>query len=236
MVAPSVGSLTGIKDPTAIGPGVPPRADRKTIEWNLWGISFVGLTIGIAAVGLALGLLIAWEPIAESAPFWSVLGFYALLARPRFFGRRHVRSLVAGFVLASLGLLAYGVLVALPSSATPADLFRAELAGSSAFVVLGCAAVYLALRGMMDHRENAIALAGLMIAAVVQVVIVMVVLTAIDAATAAASVASLEGARSLWGQVGALNMIPLAFLIAAAEILYWRLHRTYLPGVSLLEA
>lgn len=202
--------------------------DRRRVRRSLWGITFVGLGLGLSVVGLLLG---SGGSLASGGPFWCVFGFAFLVASPEFFGKRHRLSVLLAVGVGMAALVAYSLMAFPGSSLGPADLLRAQLGASTLFVVLGCLATYLALYGMLDRREGWIATVGLLSAIVVQVYILYLVTIAIGGATG-----STDTARGLWMQLGRLNAVPLGLLLAACEVAYWRLRRRYLPGASVFEA
>lgn len=213
---------------------------KKAVEWTLWGITFVGLGLGLNAVFLNWTGFLPGTALVPGSPAFVIIGMGFLVVYPDVFGAPHTRSLLLAVGLGVAAIAQFIALTVLPVPTGPAGAatgFLLQLTASTVFVVLGSLVLYLALRRPMGPQARRLALAAVASAAVVQAFVVLLVTPAVNrAVTAANPSAALDGARSLWGRAGALNAIPLLLFLASYELTYWRIRQRFVPGLSLWRA
>ena len=215
---------------------------RRTV----WGISLVGLGIGLSTASLLLAALVnpGLANFAGGGPLLAPLGFPHLLP---FRGPRESAHRVRVFAGILVGLAALVTSLALPSvlgstGPYPAAFVateRTEVTLASATVLLGCISFVLGTVALQDRTGRLFLVAGLSAAVLVQVVLWILLNGTLDRllseGLAAGGFYPLIDIRSEWTSLGALNAIPLGLILLAYERLYWQLHRRYFRHASLLD-
>lgn len=211
---------------------------------TLWGITFIGLGLGVTAAAMVLAL--SFLPLLQQSggTFFAALGFPLLTLYPGIFGRPHVQRVRVAFAFAVTAVVVGGGLWLLGPSRSDmnvsASSLRLQLLGGTLFVLLASVAVYLAIDQLATRSVRRVAVAALAAAFVVQVVAYIVVNDAIDANLPLGFVGwdtpPLSDVQKTWAWWGALNAIPLLLFLVAYEFTYWHLRRELIGSLPITQA
>ncbi len=211
---------------------------------TLWGITFIGLGLGLTAASMLFALAFVAVFSQASGAFFAALGFPLLTLYPGIFGRLHVWRVRVAFAVAVAAVVVGASLWLLGPSSTDmnvsASSLRLQLLGAILFVLLASVAVYLVIDRLAAPRMRLVALGALAATCVLQAVAYVVVSGAIDANLPLGLVGQdtppLYAVQRTWAWWGALNAIPLLLFLAAYESTYWRLRKEFIPSLPLTAA